>query len=64
MSPYKICQVSTNINFNFNHKSWETGHKLEEKLVVKQNKFIFFINRDFLIFSMIFITWHSQSFYL
>jgi hypothetical protein len=24
--PYKICQVSTNINFNFNYKSWETGH--------------------------------------
>jgi hypothetical protein len=23
--PYKICQVSTNISFNFNYKSWETG---------------------------------------
>ncbi len=25
--PYKICQGCTNISFNFNYKSWESGHK-------------------------------------
>jgi hypothetical protein len=36
--PYKINQVSTNINFNFISKSWETGIKLYQTLLYQCNQ--------------------------
>ncbi len=45
--PYKICQVSTNINFNFNYKIWETGHYNFKSTWEKNKSILIFVEINF-----------------